>query len=201
MNEGGLDMKLELMEDFYIEELKDIFDAEKQLTKALPRMAEAATSPELREAFQMHLRETEEQIKRLQQIFKRLDEPAKGKKCKGMAGLLKEAEEFLAEDAVEEIVDVGLITAAQKVEHYEIASYGCLATYAKLLGFAEDKELLGQTLQEEKATDGKLTVLAEELNVEAGAGEIPGTEEEVEEAEEGEEQEGEEQEEEASLPR
>jgi len=185
-------MKMELLEDFYIEELKDVLDAEKQLTKALPRMAEAATSPELREAFEMHLRETEGQIQRLQKIFKRLEEPVRGKKCKAMAGLLKEAEEFLSEDAVEAIVDVGLIAAAQKVEHYEIASYGCLATYAKLLGLMEDKELLGQTLQEEKATDGKLTVLAESLNVEAAEGELPGSDEEEGE-EEGEEMREEEQ--------
>src|SRR5688572_8913856 len=176
-------MKMELMEDFYIEELKDIFNAEKQLVKALPRMAEAATAPELRESFETHLKETEEQIKRLKKIFRRLEEPAKGKKCKAMAGLIKEAEEFLAEDAVEEIVDVGLITAAQKVEHYEIATYGCLATYAKLLGLEEDKQLLGQTLQEEKATDGKLTILAESLNMEAAEGELPGGDEEGEEDE------------------
>jgi ferritin-like metal-binding protein YciE len=179
---------MELMEDFYVEELKDIFDAEKQLAKALPRMAEAASSPELREAFEMHLKETEEQINRLQQIFKRLEEPAKGKKCKAMAGLIKEAEEFLGEDAVPEIIDVGLITAAQKVEHYEIASYGCLATYAKLLGFGEDKDLLGRTLQEEKATDGKLTALAESLNLDAAEGETLEDEAE-EEADAGEEEE------------
>jgi ferritin-like metal-binding protein YciE len=166
-------MKLELMEDFYIEELKDILDAEKQLTKALPRMAEAATSPELRQAFEQHLKETEGHIQRLQKIFKRLQEPARGKKCKAMAGLLKEADEFLSEDAVEEIIDVGLITAAQKVEHYEIATYGCLATYAKLLGFQGDHDLLGQTLQEEKSTDGKLTLLAQSLNVDAAEGEMP----------------------------
>jgi ferritin-like metal-binding protein YciE len=182
-------MKLELMEDFYVEELKDIFDAEKQLLKALPRMAEAASSPELREAFEMHLRETEEQISRLKQIFKRLEEPAKGKKCKAMAGLIKEAEEFLSEDAVPEIIDVGLITAAQKVEHYEIARYGCLATYAKLLGFGEDKDLLGRTLQEEKATDEKLTTLAESLNLDAAEGETleDAAEEEADKGEEEEE--------------
>lgn len=188
-------MKLELMEDFYIEELKDVLDAEKQLTKALPKMAEAATSPELRQAFEEHLAQTEEQIRRLQRIFKRLEEPAKGKKCKAMAGLIKEAEEFLGEEAVEEIVDVGLITAAQKVEHYEIATYGCLATYAKLLGFMEDKELLGQTLQEEKATDGRLTALAEALNLEAAEGE---TAESEDEEENDEEQESEEEEETAA---
>jgi ferritin-like metal-binding protein YciE len=145
-------------------------------------MAEAATAPELRASFETHLKETEEQIKRLKKIFRRLEEPAKGKKCKAMAGLIKEAEEFLSEDAVPEIVDVGLITAAQKVEHYEIATYGCLATYAKLLGFMEDKELLGRTLQEEKSTDGRLTMLAESLNVEAAEGETVRTEEEPAEA-------------------
>jgi ferritin-like metal-binding protein YciE len=170
--ERMLAVKLELMEDFYIEELKDVLDAEKQLMKALPEMAEAANDEGLRAAFQDHLRETEGQIERLQRIFKRLDEPTKGKKCKAMAGLIREAEEFLGEDAVPEIVDVGLITAAQKVEHYEIATYGCLATYAKLLGFEEDKGLLGQTLAEEKAADGKLTQLAESLNFEAAESEI-----------------------------
>src|SRR5690606_8109038 len=104
---------------------------------------------------------------------KRLQEPAKGKKCKAMAGILKEAEEFLHEDAVREIVDVGLITAAQKVEHYEIASYGSLATFAKLLGRMDEKDLLGQTLEEEKSTDGKLTILAASLNLEAAEGELP----------------------------
>jgi ferritin-like metal-binding protein YciE len=182
--EGVMAMKMELLEDYYIEELKDVLDAEKQLTKALPRMAEAASAPELKEAFQMHLRETEEQIKRLQQIFKRLEEPARGKKCKAMAGIIKEAEEFLGEEAVEEIVDVGLTAAAQKVEHYEIATYGTLATFAKLLGLEQDKQLLGQTLQEEKATDGKLTLLAEGINLEAADGELPGSDEEQEEEQE-----------------
>jgi ferritin-like metal-binding protein YciE len=166
-------MKIELMEDFYIEELKDTLDAEKQLLKALPQMARAAVSPELKAAFELHLQQTQEQIARLQKIFKRLQEPTRGKKCKAMAGLIREGQEFLGEDAVEEIIDVGLITIAQKIEHYEIAAYGCLATYAKILGFMEDKELLGQTLQEEKSTDGKLTMLAESINLEAAEGESP----------------------------
>ena len=178
---------MELLEDFYIEELKDILDAEKQLTKALPKMAQAAQSEQLKAAFQEHLQVTEGQINRLKQIFKRLQEPAKGKKCKAMSGLIREAEEFLSEDAVPEVIDVGLITAAQKVEHYEIAVYGCLATYAKLLGFMEDKELLGQSLQEEKSTDGKLTLLAEDINLEASEGERPAAEEEEAESEEEEE--------------
>src|SRR5688500_18338796 len=115
------EMKIELMEDFYIEELKDILDAEKQLLKAIPKMIEAAVSPELQAAFEMHLQQTQEQVRRLQKIFKRLQEPSKGKKCKAMAGLIREAQEFLGEDAVEEVIDVGLITIAQKIEHYEIA--------------------------------------------------------------------------------
>lgn len=165
-------MKLELLEDFYIEELHDILDAEKQLIKALPKMAEATVSPDLKAAFEQHLAQTHGHIERLEQIFARLDESPRRKKCKAMAGLLKEAKEFLGEDAVPEVVDVGLITAAQKVEHYEIASYGCLATYAKLLGFDQDKSLLGQTLQEEKDTDEKLTQLAERLNLKAAQQDI-----------------------------
>lgn len=166
-------MKLELLEDFYIEELKDIYDAEKQLTRVLPKMAAAAQSEELRKAFVEHLETTREQIRRLETICKRLDESPKGKRCKAMAGLVREAQEFLSEEAVPEVVDVGLITAAQKVEHYEIATYGSLATYAKLLGRMEDKELLGQTLHEEKSTDGRLSILAESLNLEAAEGELP----------------------------
>ena len=164
-------MKLELLEDFYIEELHDIYDAEKQLSRILPKLSRAANAPELQAAFKEHHSVTKKQIRRLEEIFQRLDEKPTGKRCKGMAGLLKEAKEFLAEDAVPEIVDVGLITAAQKVEHYEIAAYGSLATYAKLLGFMQDKELLGQTLLEEKETDGKLSLLAESLNLEAAEGE------------------------------
>lgn len=166
-------MKLELFEDFYIEELKDIYDAEKQLLKALPLMAQAAQSQELRDAFELHTAQTREQKARLERIFKRLNEPAKGKKCKAMSGLIREGQEFLGEDAVPEIIDVGLITMGQKIEHYEIATYGSLATYAKLLGYEEDKQLLGQTLQEEKSTDGTLTLLAEALNLEAAEGEMP----------------------------
>lgn len=160
-------MKLELLQDFYIEELRDLLSAEKQITKALPKMAAAAVSPELKAAFEEHLGQTQIHIERLQQVFDELDEPARTKKCKAMAGLIAETKEFLSEDAVGEVIDVGLITAAQKVEHYEIAAYGCLATYAKLLGLHAQKELLGKTLEEEKQTDEKLTRIAERLNVEA----------------------------------
>ncbi|HYE32700.1 MAG TPA: ferritin-like domain-containing protein [Methylomirabilota bacterium] len=173
-------MKLELLTDFYIEQLKDAYDAEKQLLKALPEMAKAAESPELREAFKLHAKETQEQIKRLERIFKSLDEKPTGKRCMGMEGLIEEAKEVLEDDAEPEILDVGLVTAAQKVEHYEIASYGCLATYAKLLGFRDHLALLVRTLNEEKATDGKLTLMAEfGINIEAAQGEIESEEDEV----------------------
>jgi ferritin-like metal-binding protein YciE len=166
-------MKLELMEDLYLEELRDLYDAEKQLLRVLPKMAKAVQAPELRDAFTRHNDETKEQLKRLEQIFKRFDEEPEGKKCKAMKGLIAEAKDYLAEEAEPELVDVGLITAAQKVEHYEIAGYGCAATYAKLLGYEDDARALHQTLLEEKATDEKLTQLAQGINLEAAEGELP----------------------------
>ena len=166
-------MHAELIEDFYIEELNDIRDAEKQLLKMLPRMAQAATSPDLKTTFEQHAFETENQIRRLEQVFSRLHEPAKRRRCKAMAQLLKAAEEFLGEDAVSEVIDLGLITAAQKAEHYEIASYGSLTTFARLLGHLQDEELLGQTLQEEKLTHATLASIAQEITVEMPTGETP----------------------------
>ncbi|MGV3771595.1 MAG: ferritin-like domain-containing protein [Verrucomicrobiales bacterium] len=171
-------MKLELIEDFYLEQLRDLADAEKQLLKALPKMAKAAVSPELRQAFEFHTRETEEQLKRLESIFKSRNESLGGKSCAAMKGLIEEAEEFLEEDAAEELIDVGLVTAAQKIEHYEIASYGCVNEFACLLQLDDEAKLLHQTLTEEKATDGKLTVMAQTfLNEEAAQGEMPGQDE------------------------
>jgi ferritin-like metal-binding protein YciE len=170
-------MKLELMEDFYLEQLRDLADAEKQLLAVLPKMAEAAISPELKHAFELHAKQTAEQLKRLEKIFKGRNENAGGKRCKAMQGLIEEAQEFLEEDVAEELIDVGLVTAAQKVEHYEIASYGCVNAFARLLQIEDEAALLHQTLQEEKETDGKLTTLAESfLNEEAAQGEIPGEE-------------------------
>lgn len=161
-------MKLSTLQDLYLEELKDIFDAENQLVKALPQMVKAATSDELRNAFEDHLEQTREQITRLEQIFENLGESPKGKKCKGMAGLIEEAKELIKEDIEPDVLDAGLIAAAQRVEHYEIAVYGCLATYANLMGNEEDAELLQQTLDEEKETDELLTEIAESsINVEA----------------------------------
>lgn len=160
--------KMKNLEDFLMDELKDLYSAEKQMTKALPKMAKAATAPELKDAFLSHLKETENQIKRLDRISKLAGgRSLAGKKCKAMEGLVEEGKELMEEDAAPEVMDVALICAAQKVEHYEIASYGCAATYARLLGYSEVEALLNATLEEEKGADDKLTTIAEELNPEA----------------------------------
>lgn len=156
------------LKELYIDELRDIYNAENQLTKALPKMAKAATSDDLRAGFEGHLEQTKGHVERLERIFKALGEKPTGKKCKGMEGLVKEGEEMIKEEELEgEALDAGLISAAQRVEHYEIAAYGCVRTYAKLLGQDDAAELLEQTLGEEKETDQKLTMLAENINVEA----------------------------------
>ena len=154
-------MSLDSLEKLFIEELKDIYNAEKQLTRALPRMAKAADSPQLQQAFTNHLRETEGQIKRLERVFKEVGQPIRGKKCKGMEGLIEEGKEMMEEEGEPQVLDAALISAAQKVEHYEIASYGCLRTYAELLGLSEAVTLLQQNLEEEEAADKKLNALAE----------------------------------------
>jgi ferritin-like metal-binding protein YciE len=168
-------MSLDSLEKLFLEELKDIYNAEKQLTRALPRMAKAAESPQLQQAFTTHLKETEGQIQRLEKIFKELGQAVRGKKCKGMEGLIEEGKEKLEEEGEPQVVDAALIASAQKVEHYEIAAYGCLRTYAELLGHSQAADLLQQTLQEEEATDKKLTQLGEsginQAAVMAGAGE------------------------------
>ena len=161
-------MEMESLEDLYVEELRDLYNAENQLTKALPRMAKKATSGELTTAFESHLGETKVQIERLDQIFKKLGKKPTGKKCAAMEGLIEEGKELMAEDMDEDVMDAALISAAQKVEHYEIASYGTVRTYAKLLGDNEAARLLQQTLDEEGAADKKLTKLAESgINIEA----------------------------------
>lgn len=154
-------MKLESLNDLFLHQIKDLYNAEQQLTKALPKMAEKASSPKLKTAFKDHLKETETQIKRLEQVFEALGEKAKGEKCKAMEGLLKEGEDFMKEDASKEVMDAGLIASAQRVEHYEIAGYGTACTYAKSLGHTEALNLLKENLAEEKKTDEKLTDLAE----------------------------------------
>lgn len=160
--------KLNSLDDLLVHELQDIYHAESQIVKALPKMAKSAAHPELQRAFEEHLQQTEGQIERLEQCFKLLGMPAKGRKCEGMAGIIAEGQKTMEERAAPEVLDAALIAAAQKVEHYEIAAYGCVATYAELLGYGQVKNLLGQTLDEEEETDRKLTHLAESLiNVEA----------------------------------
>jgi ferritin-like metal-binding protein YciE len=166
--------KLTSLEDLLVHELQDIYNAEGQILKALPRMIKAASHPELKSAFEEHRVQTEGQVERLEQAFKLLGIPAKGKKCEGMAGLLEEGKKTMAEDAEANVMDAALIAAAQKVEHYEIAAYGCVCTYAEMLGHEEVHELLGQTLEEEEETDQKLTALAESvINVDAETEEQP----------------------------
>jgi len=160
--------KLNSLDDLLVHELQDIYNAENQILKALPKMIKAASHPELQSAFEEHLEQTEGQVERLDQVFKLLGVPAKGKKCEGMAGLLEEGKKVMEEDAEPSVMDAALISAAQKVEHYEIASYGCLCTYAELLGYDQVHDLLGQNLEEEEVTDEKLTELAESvINIEA----------------------------------
>ena len=156
------------LEELLVDEIKDLYSAENQIIKALPRMAKAATSPELKRAFERHLEETRRQVERLNQIGEALDIKLTGKKCKGMEGLIEEGKEIMEEDLDDNAIDAGLIGAAQKVEHYEIAGYGTARTHAELLGHSKIAKLLQQTLDEEGATDKKLTALAESIiNVEA----------------------------------
>jgi len=155
--------KLASLDDLLVHELQDIYHAEGQILKALPRMVNAATHPDLKDAFMEHLQQTEGQVRRLEQAFELLGIPAKGKKCDGMAGLLEEGRKVTEAEAETAVMDAALIAAAQKVEHYEIAAYGCVCTYAELLGYDQVHELLGQNLDEEETTDQKLTVLAENV--------------------------------------
>jgi ferritin-like metal-binding protein YciE len=161
-------MELETLRDLYIHELRDLHSAEKQLTKALPRMAKAATNEDLAAGFEEHLAQTEEHVNRLEKILESHDESTRGPKCKGMEGLIEEGKEMIEEDGDDDVRDAGLISAAQRVEHYEIAGYGCARTYAEVLGDRSGADLLDQTLEEEAATDKKLTELAKTLiNVQA----------------------------------
>ncbi len=170
----------ESLRELYINELRDIYNAETQLVKALPKMAKAATNQQLRSGFEEHLEQTKGHVSRLELIFEDLDQKATGKKCAGMEGLVKEGSEMISEDFKGAVKDAGLIGAAQRVEHYEIAAYGTVRAFAETLGEQDAVGLLSQTLEEEKETDEKLTKLASEINVEANQGS---------ESEEGEEQE------------
>jgi ferritin-like metal-binding protein YciE len=163
----GETMEHQALKELYIDELKDLYDAENRLVKALPKLAKAATSEKLRSGFEEHLEQTRGHVERLEEIFEALGEKATGKKCAGMMGLVKEGEEMMEGDFEGEVLDAALISAAQRVEHYEIAAYGCVSTWAELLGESEASALLEKTLEEEKETDQKLTELAEEINVEA----------------------------------
>jgi ferritin-like metal-binding protein YciE len=156
-------MKLDNLRKLYIEELRDLYSAENQLLKALPKMAKGAASTELKQAFDNHLEETEGHVERLEEIFEDLDESPKGKTCQAMKGLVEEGSEILEEEGEESVLDAGIIAAAQKVEHYEIASYGTVRTFAELLGEKEAVKLLQQTLDEEGAADEKLNELAEDI--------------------------------------
>ena len=154
-------MSLDTLEKLYISELRDLYSAENQLLKALPKMAKAASSEELRDAFEKHLEQTKGHVERLEQIFKQLDESPKGKTCHGMKGLNEEGSEILEEDGEDSVLDAGIIVAAQKVEHYEIASYGSVRTFANLLGKDDAVGLLQSTLDEESETNELLNQLAE----------------------------------------
>ncbi len=161
-------MQQSALKELYVDELRDLYDAEGQLTKALPKMAKAATSDELRAGFENHLEQTKGHVQRLEEIFQALGEKPTGKKCKGMQGLIAEGKEVMQDEDLEgEALDAGLVSAAQRVEHYEIAAYGCVRSYANLLGDTQAASLLEATLQEEKDTDKKLTELSETTNVEA----------------------------------
>ena len=152
------------LKELYIDELKDLYNAENQLVKALPKMAKAASSQELREGFEAHLQQTHEHVARLEEIFNSLGETPKGKKCLAMEGLVKEGSEVVDGDFEGSIKDAALIGAAQRVEHYEIAAYGTVHEFAKILGETDHAATLAMTLEEEKATDEKLTDLAKEIN-------------------------------------
>jgi ferritin-like metal-binding protein YciE len=154
-------MKLESLKDLYVEQLKDLYSAENQLVEALPKMAEKANAPDLRKGFKDHLRQTEQHVKRLERIFKDLKVSPDGKECEGMKGLVKEGEEMMKMKGEPAALDAGLIAAAQRVEHYEIAGYGTVRTYAELLEKDDHVSLLEQTLREEEETDERLTELAE----------------------------------------
>ena len=165
-------MQKDSLRQLYVNELKDLYNAEIQIVKALPKMAKASSNPELRQGFEEHLRQTSEQVSRLEQIFDMLGEKATGKKCLGMEGLVKEGAETMSEDYEGALMDAAIIGAAQRVEHYEIAGYGTVRAFAELLGENEHVSLLEQTLEEEKQTDAKLSQLAEQINRQAEEGEV-----------------------------
>ncbi|HRQ60071.1 MAG TPA: ferritin-like domain-containing protein [Alphaproteobacteria bacterium] len=154
-------MKLTNLNDLFVEQLRDIYYAEKQLVKALPKMAKHATDPKLKKAIEGHLSETEGQVSKLETVMESLDLPVKGEKCEAIVGLIKEAEELMSSAKDSETLDAAIILAGQKVEHYEIATYGCLCAFANRLGYEQQAEILHSILEEERGADEKLTMLAE----------------------------------------
>jgi ferritin-like metal-binding protein YciE len=162
-------MKLDNLKTLYLTELRDLYDAENQITEALPKLIEKASHPQLKAALQEHLEVTRGQIQRLEQIFQKLNEKPTGQTCKGMKGVIKEGDEMVGRSGDESTIDAGMISAAQRVEHYEMAGYGTVRTYADLLGYTEAARLLQQTLDEEKEADQKLNEIARTINVEAKA--------------------------------
>jgi ferritin-like metal-binding protein YciE len=162
-------MKVESIEDLFLDELKDLYSAEKQITKALPKMVKAASTQELSAAFDSHLQETKGHVERLEEIFEKLGKRGTGKTCEGMKGVLEEGSEVVQEMEKGPVRDAALIAAAQRVEHYEIAGYGSVRSFAELLGKQDIVELLEETLQEEKAADEKLTTISGSVNQEAQA--------------------------------
>lgn len=164
-------MQMSNLQDLLVENLKDLYSAETQMLKALPKVAKKVENEQLRQALTMHVKETEQQVKRLEQVLSQMGEKPTGKKCHGMEGLLEENKEMMEEDAEPEVLDAGLIVGCQKAEHYEIAGYGSAVTFAKLLGNEEAARLLAQSLDEEERTDKKLTQIAEStINIEAADG-------------------------------
>jgi ferritin-like metal-binding protein YciE len=172
------------LHDAFLDELRDAYDAEKQLTKALPKMAKAATSPDLRAAFEEHLEETRGHIERLEQVFESLEERARGKHCEGIAGIIEEGKTVMDEDLDDATMDACLIASGQRAEHYEMAAYGTLVAWARGMGHSDAEKLLQETLDEEKAADEKLTSLAEGgINQEAADAAHPGEDDDEEEQE------------------
>ncbi len=163
-------MKDNTLRELFIDELRDLYDAENRLVKALPKMAKASNSDELRSGIEQHLEQTKGHVERLKQVLTQLEEKPSGKKCAGMVGILQEGEEMLGEDYEGALMDAAIISAAQRVEHYEIAAYGCVHAWAQELGEEDAADLLEKTLNEEKETDQKLTDLAEQINASANEG-------------------------------
>ena len=164
-------MKFDTLRDLYVDHLRDLLDAEHQIVKALPKMAKAASAPDLQKAFNDHLEQTQGHVQRLEQVFQSLGMAARGKKCKGMEGLIAEGQELMEENAEPDVLDAGMIAAAQKIEHYEMAGYGAVRTYAQILGMKDQVKLLQQTLDEEGMADKLLTQIAERhINADAASG-------------------------------